>query len=70
MLIAATVLPYVDVLATDGHMKQLIQALKLDRQYGVRVFGSRKADVVALTSLVRELPRPQASGSPPPAPAA
>lgn len=55
VLIAATVLPYCDVFATDGHMKQLILALKLDKRYGVRVFGSRKADVLALTSLVREL---------------
>jgi hypothetical protein len=54
-MIAATVLPYCDVFATDGHMKQLIRALKLDRQYNVTVFGSRKADVLALTSLVREL---------------
>jgi hypothetical protein len=55
VLIAATVLPYCDVFATDGHMKQLILALKLDRRYDARVFGSRKADVLALTSLVMEL---------------
>jgi hypothetical protein len=55
VLIAATVLPYCDVFATDGHMKQLILALKLDRRYGARVFGSRKADVLSLTSLVMEL---------------
>jgi hypothetical protein len=55
VLIAATVLPYCDVFATDGHIKQLIVALKLDSRYDVRVFGSRKADVVALKSLVREL---------------
>ncbi len=55
VLIAATVLPYCDVFATDGHMKHLIVALKLDKRYDVAVFGSRKADVLALTSLVREL---------------
>lgn len=55
VLIAATVLPYCDVFATDGHMKQLIVALKLDQKYGVRAFGARKADVVGLTSLVRDL---------------
>jgi predicted nucleic acid-binding protein len=55
VLIAATVLPYCDVFATDGHMKHLIVALKLDKRYNVAVFGSRKADVLALTSLVREL---------------
>ncbi|OGO49023.1 MAG: hypothetical protein A2W34_04385 [Chloroflexi bacterium RBG_16_64_32] len=70
VLIAATVLPYCDVFATDGYIKHLIQALKLDKQYKVRVFGSRKADVGALTSLVREISRPEASPSPPPAPAA
>jgi hypothetical protein len=55
VLIAATVLPYCDVFATDGHMKQLILALKLDKRYDVTVFGSRKADVLQLTSLVRDL---------------
>jgi len=55
VLIAATALPYCDVFATDGHMKHLIVALKLDKRYNVAVFGSRKADVLALTSLIRDL---------------
>ena len=56
VLIASTVLPYCDVFATDGHMKQLILALRLDKRYKVTVFGSRKADVLDLTALVRDLP--------------
>ncbi len=55
LLIASAVLPYCDVFATDRHIKQLIIALKLDRKYDVKVFGARKADVEALTSLVRTL---------------
>ncbi len=69
VLIAATVLPYCDVFATDGHVKQLILALKLDKRYEVTVFGSRKADVLALTSLVRDLPGAEGLPSPPVLPA-
>jgi len=61
--IAATVLPYVDVFATDGHIKQLIQVLGLNRRYNVRVFGSRKADVLALTSLVEQLGKKPSPGA-------
>jgi hypothetical protein len=70
VLIAATVLPYCDVFATDGHIKQLILALKLDKRYAARVFGSRKADVLDLTALVRDLPGAGAAVSPPLAPPA
>ncbi len=69
VLIAASVLPYCDVFATDGHVKQLILALKLQERYEVTVFGSRKADVLALTSLVRDLPGAEGLPSPPVLPA-
>jgi hypothetical protein len=43
--IAATVLPYCDVLATDGHMKDLMVRLQLDKRYGVEIYSARKADL-------------------------
>lgn len=55
VLIAATVLPYSGVFATDSYVKDLVQRLKLDKQYNVSVFGGRKVDVLALTALVRAL---------------
>ncbi len=55
VLIASTVIPYCNVFATDGHVKDLVQKLKLDDRYNVKVFGARKADVLNLTALIGAL---------------
>jgi len=55
VLIAATVLPYCDYFATDGFVKQLVVSLGLDRKYNAVLFGSRRADIVTLSSRVRNL---------------
>jgi len=55
VFMAATILPYCDVFATDGYIKSLTQRSKLDTKYKLLVFGSHKADVLALTSYVRQL---------------
>lgn len=70
LLIAAMVLPYSDVFATDRYVKDLAQRLKLDKQYNVSVFGGRKADVLALKALARTLRNTPPPLSPSPAPAA
>jgi len=51
----ATVLPYSDILATDGYMKSLIQGLGLDVKYGAEVFSARKADLPTFLSRLTPL---------------
>ncbi len=51
----STALPYCDVYATDGFMKDLIGQLKLDQKYAAKVFSAQEGDVLALTSSVRDI---------------
>lgn len=51
----STVLPYCDILTTDGGMKDLVCRLGLDSQYDSRVFSARRSDVDAIRSLAEEL---------------
>ena len=52
----ATVLPYCDIVTTDGFMKQvLVEELHFDRKYTCRVFSCSKSDRVAFRELIRQL---------------
>ena len=49
----ATVLPYCDVVTTDGFMKQiLVQELQFDKKYACRLFSCNKSDVLAFRELI------------------
>jgi len=43
--VISTYLPYVDVLATDGFMAQLVKQLKLDQKYRTRIFDARRKGI-------------------------
>ena len=45
----SSVLPYVDVVTTDGEMKDMVKRLKLHGKYGVEVYSAGKRDIQALT---------------------
>jgi hypothetical protein len=51
------VLPYADVLVTDGEKAHAIQSLQLDKQFNVKVFSMRKDDVPKLIEHLKHLAR-------------
>jgi len=50
----STYLPYVDVLATDTFMAEIIKQLKLDQKYGTVVFGANKAGLTAMEKYIAD----------------
>lgn len=53
--IIATAMPYCDVLAVDGYMKQLVEQIELDKKYGVRMFSAKKDDLQRLIEFLQSL---------------
>lgn len=53
--IIATAMPHCKVLALDGYMKQLVERIKLDQKYGVKIFSAKKDDFEGLLAFLAEL---------------
>ena len=53
--IIATAMPHCDVLALDGYMKQLVERIKLDQKYGVKIFSAKKDDFEGFLAFLAEL---------------